>query len=78
MNDLIDSADNVLLLHPLNPEQGVAFPPAVDPVTEPNGARGVVVAQIFAVKEKSVDEFARQAETTFTSYRALALARPAS
>ena len=69
MNDLIDNADNVLLLRPLNPERGVAVLPAVDPVTEPNGAQGIVVAQIFAIKENSVDDFARQAETTFASYR---------
>lgn len=76
MNDLIDNADNVLLLRPLNPERGVAVLPAVDPVTEPNGAQGIVVAQIFAIKENSVDDFARQAETTFASYR-LAGAREA-
>jgi hypothetical protein len=70
MNDLIDNADNVLLLRPLNPERGVTVLPAVDPVTEPNGAQGVVVAQIFAVKENRVDDFARQAETTLASYRA--------
>jgi hypothetical protein len=69
MNDLIDNADNVLLLRPLNPERGIAVLPAVDPVTEPNGAQGIVVAQIFAVKENSVDDFARQAETTFARYR---------
>jgi hypothetical protein len=76
MNDLIDNADNVLLLRPLNPERGVAVLPAVDPVTEPNGAQGIVVAQIFAIKENSVDDFARQAETTFAGYR-LAGAREA-
>jgi hypothetical protein len=76
MNDLIDNADNVLLLRPLNPERGVAVLPAVDPVTEPNGAQGIVVAQIFAIKENSVDDFARQAETTFAGYR-LADAREA-
>jgi hypothetical protein len=76
MNDLIDNADNVLLLRPLNPERGVAVLPAVDPVTEPNGAQGIVVAQIFTIKENSVDDFARQAETTFAGYR-LAGAREA-
>ncbi|MGA7632815.1 MAG: hypothetical protein WCB11_18795 [Terriglobales bacterium] len=70
MNDLIDSADNVLLLRPLSPEGDVTVLPAVDPVTEPNGAQGVVVVQIFAVKTNSVEEFAKQAEATFASYRA--------
>ncbi len=40
-------SDNVLLLRPLNVESGVPVLPAVDPVDEPGGARGVVVAQIF-------------------------------
>jgi hypothetical protein len=70
MNDLIDNADNVLLLRPLSPERGVTILPAVDPVTEPSGAQGVVVAQVFAVKANSVEEFAKEAETTFAGYRA--------
>jgi hypothetical protein len=69
-NDLIDDSDNVLLLRPLNPERGIAILPAVDPVTEANGAQGVVVAQIFAVKVDSVEAFAKQAEATFAAYRA--------
>jgi hypothetical protein len=63
-------SDNVMLLRPLSAEREVTILPAVDPVTEPNGAQGVVVAQIFAVKANSVEAFAKQAETTFASYRA--------
>jgi hypothetical protein len=70
MNDLIANADNVMLLRPLSPERGVTVLPAVDPVTEPHGAQGVVVAQVFAVKANSVEDFAKQAEPTFASYRA--------
>jgi hypothetical protein len=70
MNELIASADNVLLLRPLDAERGVPILSAVDPVKEPNGAQGVVVAQIFAVKPDMVEDFARKAETTFTQYRA--------
>lgn len=70
MNDLIANADNVMLLRPVSPERAVPVLPAVDPVTEPNGAQGVVVAQVFAVKANSVEGFAKQAETTFASYRA--------
>lgn len=70
MNSLMVDSDNVLLLRPLNPERGIPVLPAVDPVKEGKGAQGVVVAQIFAVKPKGVDAFARQAEEMFASYRA--------
>jgi hypothetical protein len=69
MNDLMTDSDNVMLLRPLSPERGVLILPAVDPVTEVNGAHGIVVAQIFAVKANSLEAFAKQAETTFASYR---------
>jgi len=70
LNDLITDSDNVMLLRPLSPERDVTVLLAVDPVTEPSGAHGVVVAQIFAVKANSVEAFAREAETTFARYRA--------
>ena len=70
LNDLMTDSDNVMLLRPLAPEQGVTILPTVDPVTEPTGAEGVVVAQIFAVKANSVEAFAKAAEATFASYRA--------
>ncbi len=70
MNELIDDSDNVMLLCPLTPERGVTILPAVDTVTEANGAQGVVVAQIFAVKSNSVEAFAKAAEATFAAYRA--------
>jgi hypothetical protein len=63
-------SDNVLLLRALSPERGVPILPTVDPVTEANGAQGIVVAQIFAVKANSVEAFAKEVETTFASYRA--------
>ncbi len=70
LNDLMTDSDNVMLLRPLSPERGVPILPAVDPVTEANGAQGIVVAQIFAVKANSVEAFAKEAETTFAGYRA--------
>ena len=70
MNDLMIDSDNVLLLHPLDPQRGVGIMPAVDPVDEAGGAQGVVVAQMFALKPGSVDTFASQAEPIFASYRA--------
>lgn len=70
LNALISDSDNVLLLCPLSPERGVMTLPAVDPVTEPNGAKGVVVAQVFAVKKDEVGTFAKEAEPEFARYRA--------
>jgi len=70
MNDLLVDSDNVMLLHSLSPERRIAILPAVDPVAEPEGAKGVIVAQIFAVKPNSIDAFARQAEPIFAKYRA--------
>src|SRR5258707_6239492 len=70
MNNLMVDSDNVLLLRPLTPERGIPVLPSVDPVKEGRGAKGVVVAEIFAVKPESVDTFAQRAEATFASYRA--------
>jgi hypothetical protein len=69
VNDRIVDSDNVMLFRPLSPERGVPILPAVDLITESNGAQGIVVAQIFAVKANSVEAFAKEAETTFASYR---------
>lgn len=70
MNSLMVDSDNVLLLRPLTTARGVPVLPAVDPIKEWKGVRGMVVAQIFAVNPNSVDVFARQAEEAFASYRA--------
>jgi hypothetical protein len=70
LNDLMTDSDNVMLLRPLTPERGIPILPAVDPIAEPNGAQGIVAAQIFALKANGVEEFAKQAEPTFASYRA--------
>jgi hypothetical protein len=70
LNDLMTDSDNVLLLRPLSPERSVQVLPAVDPVTEPHGAQGVLVAQIFAVQKEQVEAFAKQAESAFAAYRA--------
>lgn len=69
MNRLMLDSDNVLLLHPLSSEKGIPVLPAVDPVQELEGAQGVVVAQIFAIKAHSSDAFARQADAVFAKYR---------
>jgi hypothetical protein len=69
LNDLMTDSDNVLLLQPLSPDRSVMVLPAVDSVVEPQGAQGVLVAQIFAVKKGEVEAFARQAESAFAAYR---------
>jgi len=69
VNAILPDSDNVMLLRPLHPDQGITVLPAVDPVTEEDGARGIVVAQIFAVKKGSEDAFAKQAEAAFAAYR---------
>lgn len=70
VNGILPDSDNVLLLRPLDPARSVMLLPAVDPVAEREGAHGVIVAQIFAVKPDAVNTFAQQAETVFAHYRA--------
>jgi hypothetical protein len=62
------ASDNVLLLRPLNANTSVTVLPAVNPVDEPHGARGVAVAQIFAVKKGDEDAFAQRAQLAFKHY----------
>lgn len=69
MNEHMLDHTNVLLLQPLSPDRGIPVLPAVDPVREDGAARGVVVAQVFAVKPASIDEFAHHAELAFADYR---------
>ncbi|HKR75557.1 MAG TPA: hypothetical protein VJR95_02775 [Rhodanobacter sp.] len=69
VNALLPDSDDVLLLRPLRPDTAVAVLPAVDPVDEAEGAQGIVVAQIFAVKKGSEAVFAAHAEAQFESYR---------
>jgi len=70
MNDLLADSDNVLQLRPLSPERGVTILPAVDPLAEPDGGSGIVVAFICPIKANSVEAFAKQAEGTFAGFRA--------
>jgi len=62
-------SDNVLLLRPLTPATGVTVLPAVDPVDEPQGAKGVVVAQIFAVRKGDEQAFAQRAQSEIADHR---------
>jgi hypothetical protein len=69
MNGLMIDSDNVLLLRPVSPERGITIFPAVDPVREDEGARGVAVAHIFPLQPNS-EAFVQKAEPVFASYRA--------
>jgi hypothetical protein len=66
LNGLIVDSDNVMLMRPLRP---LPVLQAVDPVKEKDGAQGVVVAQIFALKPGAEESFAQQAESAFAAYR---------
>jgi hypothetical protein len=68
MNAMIADSDNVMLLHSLQPGRSITILPTVDPVKEPQGATGVIVAQIFSVKPGSEQEFAQRAEAEFVGY----------
>ena len=69
VNAILPDSDNVMLLRPLQAESAITVLPAVDPMTEERGAQGIVVAQIFAVKEGHEDTFAKQAQAAFAGYR---------
>ena len=70
LNSLLPGVDdNVLLLHPLSPDTEIPVLPAVNPVTESDGAQGIVVAEIFAVKKDSIDAFSKQAIDAFAHYK---------
>lgn len=62
VNAILPDSDNVLLLQPL-PDQEIPVLPAMDPVEEPQGAHGIVVAQLLPVvagREKEIAaDFAR-------------------
>ena len=60
--------DNVLELHALNARTEVPALPAVDPVAEPNGAQGIVIAEIYAVKKEDMRLFSERALKAFSRY----------
>jgi hypothetical protein len=68
VNAILPDSDNVMLLRPLHADRGLSVLPAVDPVDEPDGAHGVVVAQVFAVTKGSEVAFAAKAESEFARY----------
>lgn len=69
MNEHMLDHTNVLLLAPLTSEHAIPVLPAVDAVRERGTSRGVAVAQVFAIKSGSFEEFVRASEPTFAAYR---------
>jgi hypothetical protein len=69
VNALIADSDDVLFLRPLRPERGVVVLPPADVLTEMDGPRGIVVAQIVGVTAGQADAFAARAEPAFARYR---------
>jgi len=69
MNSLMKDSDNVLLLRPLAPDTEVTVLPAVDPVTEKNGAMGIAVAQILPLKNQPDEALSAKLRRAFSSYR---------
>jgi NIPSNAP len=69
MNDRLLDHTNVLLLRALSPERALPVLPAVDPLRDAPGPRGLMVAQIFAVAADGLAAFAQEAETAFAGYR---------
>jgi hypothetical protein len=68
LNRWIVDSDDVLLLRPLYPDSAIPALPAVDPVAEPQGARGIVVAQLFPAAGGRLNACADAAETWFRRY----------
>lgn len=68
MNEHMLDHSNVLLLRTVRPESGITILPAVDPVRERDGAKGVAIAHIFAVKREGLDELTGAAVAAVKSY----------
>jgi NIPSNAP len=73
LNNLMVDSDNVLLLHPVSEKHPLLILPAVDPISEPGGARGIAIALLFAVKPERVDSFITQAERELADYASSAV-----
>lgn len=69
LNGLMTDSDNVLLLRPLRPGSSVPAMPAVDPVLEPEGAQGEVVAILCTVKAGQLERFSELAAPAFGLWR---------
>jgi hypothetical protein len=69
-NGMMVDSDNVLLLRPVSDKHPLLILPALDPTIEPNGARGVALGLVFAVKPEQLEAFIGSAETALGAYPA--------
>lgn len=69
-NGMMDDSDNVLLLRPASDAHALLVLPAVSPLTEPQGATGVVLSLIFPVKPERAEAFIADAEQALARYPA--------
>jgi hypothetical protein len=69
-NAMMDDSDDVLLLRPVSDAHALLVLPAVNPLTEPHGATGVVLSLIFPVKPEHTDAFLAAAEKALARYPA--------
>jgi hypothetical protein len=67
-NSMMDDSDNVLLLRPVSDAHALLVLPSVNPLTEPQGATGVILSLIFPVKPDRVETFIADAEKAFARY----------
>jgi hypothetical protein len=67
-NGMMDDSDNVLLLRPVSDAHALLVLPAVNPLSEPHGATGVVLSLIFPVKPERVESFIADAEKALARY----------
>jgi hypothetical protein len=68
VNRWIVDSDNVLLLRPLYPGSEIPALPAVDPLAEPDGARGLALAHVFQVQPGRLADAAAAADAWFAAY----------
>ena len=68
LNELLVDSDNVLLLRPVSEKHPLLILLAVDPVSEPGGAKGLLVALLFTVRSDRLDSFIGQAEAELSQY----------
>jgi hypothetical protein len=78
LNDLMTDSDNVLLLRPLSPERRIDILPAVDPITEANGAQGTVVAQYLRSKRTALKRLLKKLNRRLPAIEPQAREKPAS
>lgn len=68
MNERIDDIVNTLLLQPLDTQRAITVLPAVDPLAEAGGAKGVAVAHILKLDPQRLEAATKLATEAFADY----------